>query len=344
MNGVIGFTLFTTGTTVVLYSIIPASAWVGIAILAVGILAIFESQKEKIARSGLKPYIPTWVNQYLTRHDLIDHMVLRIRENNTVQKFIRLVLIKVMDLSREEIVEVLAGIWPRFRDLSSHDGSLIEFTPDWFRRLYAGNLDKRTIDSRPHSGHYVTPELPCSPLDSVDDLDDFSPSSVATRHVIEDALSAPQRYDLYPLLMWIAEKRVRRGVSSAGPIMGRIFKQAVLPSIITAMIWRKFPRSQKPLSRLFALILLVYVVSITRGLPASCETVFKLLNLSYRRKNRLRRTTPTSGSLSAVMYALLEPLIPQINTTSVLTQHKNFVPCSPAPSQASTMEPALEHR
>ena len=342
MDGVIGSTLLFVGIAVVLVSIMPYTAWFGISLGMVGIMMVFETKKAKMMQNGLKLYIPTWVNEYLTRHDLIDHVVRKIRANDTIQKFMRLVLIKVVDLSREEIVEVLSGIWPRFRDLSNQDGSLIEFTPEWFRRIYSGQSLKKITTTR----SVVNTQLASTPdLDHSDDnLDDLSPSSVATRHVIDDALSSPQRYDLYPLLMWIAEKRVRRGLSTASPLVVKFFTRTVLPAILTTIIWRKFPKSRKPLSRFLLLLICVYLVSITRGLPAMpFERVFKFLNIAYRQKNRIRRTTPTTGSLGAVVYALIEPLIPVINTQSFVPVHKlkQVTPSSPAPSQASTMEPSI---
>ena len=340
IEGVIGTSLLFAGLAIALYSIMPTSAWIGVVLGSVGVGIMFETQKSKMMRNGLKLYIPSWINEYLTRQDLIEHVVAKIRANDTIQKFIRLILIKVVDLSRDEIVEVLAGIWPRFRDLSNHEGSLIEFTPDWFRRLYSGSVIKKIKQPRA----IASPELPCTPeLDHYEDnVDDLSPSSVATRHVIDDALAAPQRYELYPLLMWIAEKRVRKGVSSAGPIAAKFFKRALLPSIVTILLWKKLPKSRKPLSHLFVLLMFVYVVSITRGLPAvPFERVFKFLNISYRQPNRTRRTSPTTGSLGAVLYALLEPLIPTINTPPRQELKFYVTPSSPAPSQASTMEPSI---
>ena len=343
MNGVIGSTLFGAGIGLVLYSILPSMAWIGLFLAIMGSAVLFETQKTRFIRNGLKFYIPTWVNQYLTRHDLVEHLVRRIRENSAIQKVIRLVLIKVVDLSRDEIVEVLAGIWPGFRELSNHDSSLIDYTPDWFRNAYGGAAGKRM--QLPLGNSHSQPALPNSDShDAEENVDNLSPSSVATRHVIDDALSSPQRYDLYPLLMWIAEKRVRRGLSSTGPILGKFFTRTLLPAIVTILVWRKFPQSRRPLSRFFMLILFVYVVSVTRGLPAPFARIFNVLNLSYRRKNQVRRTTPTTGSIGSVIYAMIEPLIPVINMPPMIDfVHKvpphHVSPSSPAPSQASTMEP-----
>jgi hypothetical protein len=133
-------------------------------------------------------------------------------------------------------------------------------------------------------------------------------------------------------------------LSTASPLVGKFFTRTVLPAIFTTIIWRKYPKSRKPLSRFLFLLICVYLVSVTHGLPAMpFERLFKFLNIAYRQKNRIRRTTPTTGSLGAVVYALIEPLIPVINTQSLVPVHnlKHVTPSSPAPSQASTMEPSI---
>jgi hypothetical protein len=330
MNGVIGASLLGIGMIVVLYSIMPSTAWVGLLISSLGVAWMYQWQKDKLEKVGLRVYIPDWLNNFLTRPDVVDQIVLRIRENGIFHKVMRLLMIKTLDLSRDEIIEVLSGIWPRFRDLTDYNGSILQYTPNWFRNSY-GRSEKLNFpqDDR----------LPIE--DSFVIMDAASPS----QRVMNEALSSPSQYDLYPLLMWIAERRVRTGIDTARSVMKRSLKRIILPLLMLFVVYKRYPKSRRPLRSTLMVILLVYFVSITRGLRGGMvEEIFKFFGIPYRRLNPRGRqeSNPHNGSLTSVLYALIEPLVPIVGEVRPPTacDVKFLPPNSPAPSQAST---APEH-
>jgi len=336
MNGVIGISLLISGLMVVLYSIMPSTAWIGFLLSFIGAFSMYEWQKDKIRKSGIKVYIPDWMNDYLTRRDVVDQIVLHIRENGVFHKVVRLLMIKSLDLNREEVVEVLSGIWPRFRDLTNYEGSLIQFTPQWFQRIYGSPKQAASL-TRQESiiDHHESD-------DAFNVYDDATgDSSPISNRVINDALSCPNRYEIYPLIMWIAERRIRRGVSMIIPKIGKQIRNILLPIFIAFMVYSKFPKSRRSITRFVGLMMALYAISITRGLPYSSRHILDFFGIVHRIKRGGHMSTPYTGSLGNVVYALFEPLIPMIcpSNSNSSADYKYLPPSSPAPSQASTAPP-----
>lgn len=232
-----------------------------------------------------------------------------------------------MDLSRSEVVEVLSGVWPRFRDLSE-DRSLIQFAPVWFQQMYAPRKSLETLDEICEE-----PSRPVSPVGSVAAV----------------ALNAPNRStSLVPLLLWLAENRVRWAVSEGLPVVRRGLVRTVVPMVAIFFIYRTLPRSRRPISSALLVLLGLYLWSITKGLPESTERLFKLLRISLYRKSGEKRfkTSQNNGSIEAVLFALIEPFVPMINVSaqnlrrrlSLKSPHDFLPPSSPAMSQASTLD------
>jgi hypothetical protein len=308
--------LVTVGGLVVTYSMIPLFAWYGLISVCVGFLIYLDVLRERISMHGLKSYLPNIVNDYLTRKDLVDEFVKRLRENGAIPKMFRLMLIKWFDLTREEIVEVLTGIWPKFKELSE-EGALLHFTPKWFKRIYSPGVGKE-----------------CSQPDD---------SDLSVDVLYTEGPSTRGNYNILPLVLWLAENRVRWAMAEGLPVARRLTVRTMIPAVFIFLLWRKVPRTRTPLSGAFGMILFIYALSITRGLPASFERFFKLIRFAaYRRKGeRPYKTNQSNGSLAALMYAFVEPFVPVVNITSHPPIKKESIPKSPALSQASTIDQSV---
>ena len=310
-----GTGLVTCGILVFLYAVVPHTAWLGIFATLLGLVMLFELHKGRISKEGLQPYLPKSINDFLTRTDIVEMFVTKLRENGLVSKLARLMIVKWIDLSHDEIVDVLSGVWQPFRDLSQN-GTLLNLTPSWFRRVYSPKKPELTVEA---------------------EEDEFE--RVATYHD-----PTVEKLNLVPLVLWIAEGRIRAGLSTGLPMARRALLRALIPSIVIVVMWRRLPRSRKPLGALAALIFFLYVLSITRGLPAVAERLLMRMGITaFRRRNeRPFRTDHRTGNVQAVLYALVEPLIPVVNVAPPEGGPK-VVPNSPALSQASTHDPAGAH-
>lgn len=91
MNGVIGTSLIVGGLLITLYTLMPSGAWIGIFAICVGSLLVLERYRGVVLHKGLRQYLPVWVNEYLTRTDIVDEIVVKLRENGLVGKLTRLV-------------------------------------------------------------------------------------------------------------------------------------------------------------------------------------------------------------------------------------------------------------
>ena len=90
MNGVIGTSLIFGGFLIFLYTILPSTAWIGLIVICIGFVVTVDVYRGKILENGLKRYLPTWMNEYLTRTDIMDELVARLRNNGLFSKFARL--------------------------------------------------------------------------------------------------------------------------------------------------------------------------------------------------------------------------------------------------------------
>ena len=90
MNGVIATSLIFGGFLIFLYTVLPSAAWVGVIAISIGTLLTIDMYRIKILREGLRQYLPNSINDYLTRTDLVDELVVKLRENGFVSKFTRL--------------------------------------------------------------------------------------------------------------------------------------------------------------------------------------------------------------------------------------------------------------
>jgi hypothetical protein len=316
--------LITSGFLLVLYSVLPVNAWFGIMASSFGCLILLEIYRGRLEEGGLRIYLPDVVNDYLTRTDIVDQFVRKLRENRALPKMFRIMLIKWFDLRRDEIVEVLTGVWPRFRDLSE-DRTLLQFTPAWFRRIYS-------------------PSAKMGDKDGFEDADEFTlePLQIPTPR-FSDGPSSRGDYNLLPLVLWLAENRVRWAMTEGLPVARRIAVRTLVPALLVVIMWRRIPGSRKPLTGLFGLVLAAYVISITRGLPSSSERILKLLKLSlYRRRGeRPYKTNQSNGSMAALLYAFIEPFEPVVNIADP-REKVSHVSRSPALSQASTLDQTID--
>jgi hypothetical protein len=223
-------------------------------------------------------------------------------------------VVKWFELSRREIVDVLEGVWPKFRDLSD-DTTLLDLTPRWFKGMYDPLVQSDCTEE---------------PVG-----DDWSDQSTIL------APSPPHRRvqpNVAPLILWLTENRIRKGMSDHLPAVRRTLVRGGIPLIALFILWRKVPSLRRPMKGAGLIMTILYLVSISRGLPSFSERIFKVLNFSYykRRGERPFLTDKSSGSLAAVVYAVIEPFVPIVNVANVLP--KNNVARSPALSQASTLD------
>ena len=230
---------------------------------------------------------------------------------------------KWFELSRHETAVILEGVWPRFRDLSE-EVRLIDLTPRWFRGAYSPSKSLE-LDSD---------------LDTFD-LDEASPPHSSQAAPEESMVSfAPKRGEITPLMLWLAERRIRQGLAEGLPVVRRWTFRTLVPLVLLFLIWRRYPRSRRPIAGLSLLLSLVYVMSVSRGLPSGAERIFRALNFSWyrRRGERPFLTDQNSGSFKAVLYALVEPFVPVVNVSPNVCRKTVLMPRSPALSQASTQD------
>lgn len=345
MNGVIGKFLLLCGLVTFVYAITPTLAWFGLFMSSAGIFVLADAYREKISREGLRSFIPKWMDDYLTREDMVDQLVHWIRDNGTISKIARLMVIKVLDLSRDELVEVISGVWPEYRLMSSgghQTVTLMEIAPIWLRGMY---LPNRKMLTSPSHDRLMVPGTDSNPL-----LSQISPPTPRT----------PSTSTLMPLVFWLAEKRIRHTMDVGVPLAGKLVAKSVGVSALLIIIWRRFPRARKSLKVTLSLLFGLYLFSITRGLPAFTDSIFKYINFTYyqtlsaqRRRREDRKAAAgqvPSGSFERVMFALLEPLIPTVNVLDEPPNYQSIQSCKPAKmsslppsspswSQASTLEP-----
>lgn len=221
---------------------------------------------------------------------------------------------KWIDVSRHEAADILEGVWPGFRGLSE-DVSLLDLTPRWFKNLYSPR--KQIADQELETDDFVLDE----PL----------------HHCI---VPKKKRSDeITPLVLWLLEKRIRLGLTTGLPVARRLTFRTVIPLLTLILLWRKYPRTRRPMMGAGLALMLVYVISITRGLPGGSERIFQALSFSWyrRRGERQFNSDQTNGSMKAVLYALVEPFVPQVNAN--VYRKKLLHAQSPALSQASTEDP-----
>lgn len=195
-------------------------------------------------------------------------------------------MIKWMNLTRGEAVEVLSGVWPGFKGLSE-DKALVDFTPQWFKRIYAPESVEKEV---------------------------YQEISLGEEASVVSPRSAP---NLIPLLLWLAENRVRTTLTEHLPRVRRAMMRTVVPLAAVFFIYRTMPKTQKPISHMFLIVFIVYIWSITRGLPVMSESFFKTMGISLYRKKGERRfnTNQNNGNFSALLFALIEPFVPIINAS-----------------------------
>lgn len=231
-------------------------------------------------------------------------------------------------------MEVLSGVWPGFEELS-REGILLNFAPSWFKRLYypgkiAEAVDGIGVERRRIIVPTVNSTISRDSLHEDHSVDVFPPIRNKPRH------------ELTPLLLWLAENRIRQSLREGIPVIRDHFMKASIPVVGLILLWRRVPSSRNPLRVLIALLIGAYVVSLSRGLPASSEAFFKLLRIPLYRKRGYRpyRTDHSTGSVKALLYAVVEPFLPIVNdnTSSISALNKNPIPNSPAFSQASTLD------
>ena len=90
LGSFVGTTLFTAGLLIFLYSLIPFTGWVGILLCISGGVVLVEFTRVRILKHGLKGYLPAFVDEYMTRTDLVDLFVRVLRENGAISKMFRL--------------------------------------------------------------------------------------------------------------------------------------------------------------------------------------------------------------------------------------------------------------
>jgi hypothetical protein len=239
--------------------------------------------------------------------------------------------VKSFELSRNETAVVLEGVWPGFRDLSE-DVRLIDLTPRWFKGVY----------SPPKSL-----ELD-SDLDTFE-LDERSPSQSSNVGLQDGLISITQdrlprrTAPITPLMLWLAERRIRQGLSEGLPVVRKWTLRTIVPLVLLFLVWRRYPRSRRSITGLSLVFTFLYILSVSRGLPGGFEKILKAMNISwYRRQGERPFTTDqNTGSVKAVLYALVEPFVPIVNVSNVCKKPRTLVPHSPALSQASTQDHAV---
>ena len=238
------------------------------------------------------------------------------------------VVVKWFDLSRHETAVVLEGVWPRFRDLSE-DVRLIDLTPRWFKGVYSPS---KSLEAD-------------SELDTFE-LDAQSPShpSIIDHHdtlASQSSLGRDERVGhITPLMLWLAERRIRQSLSEGLPLVRRWTLRTLVPLFVLFLVWRRYPRSRRPITGMSFALAFVYMLSVSRGLPPGMERIFRALNFTWyrRRGERPFSTDQNNGSLKAVLYALIEPFVPIVNNGNVCKKLTHLPPRSPALSQASTQD------
>ena len=90
LGSLLGISLLTAGLLFFLYSTIPPVAWIGIFSFLAGLFVLAEVARVKVVKHGLMGYFPEFLNEYMTRTDLVDIFVTKLRENGAVAKMIRL--------------------------------------------------------------------------------------------------------------------------------------------------------------------------------------------------------------------------------------------------------------
>ena len=90
LGNFLGIGLLTAGLLVVLYSIMPSTAWVGVIFVAAGVFILGEIYRDTLSKRGLRAYLPKLVNDYLTRTDMVDEFVTTLRENGAIPKMFRI--------------------------------------------------------------------------------------------------------------------------------------------------------------------------------------------------------------------------------------------------------------
>jgi hypothetical protein len=78
------------GAVIVLLSVLPLSALNGFIILALGAILLYGEYRDRINKSGLRSMLPDSLNNFLTRTDFLEYLVLKIRENSVISKVSRL--------------------------------------------------------------------------------------------------------------------------------------------------------------------------------------------------------------------------------------------------------------
>lgn len=233
---------------------------------------------------------------------------------------------------------MLSGVWPGFKELS-REGMLLSLAPGWFKRLYLPRKEGRVeelIDLEPRSLRLVSPESNRS-------LDPHSHVSVDSHILQRLRRIGKPKHDITPLVLWLLESRVRLGMKEGLPVIRRQIIKSFVPAIILGLLWRRVPSSRNPLRVVLAMLLLTYIISLSRGLPPSAEKLFRFMHFSAYRKKGVRPfiTDQSSGSLKALLYAIVEPFLPVVNEAIVLKRKPEAVPNSPTFSQASTLDQSV---
>ena len=91
----LGICLLTAGILVVLYAVVPITAWIGLLFAAIGSVILTEIYRDAISKNGLRVYLPKLVNDYLTRTDMVETFVTKLRENGAIPKMFRIMRMSV---------------------------------------------------------------------------------------------------------------------------------------------------------------------------------------------------------------------------------------------------------
>jgi hypothetical protein len=209
---------------------------------------------------------------------------------------------------------------------------LISLAPAWFKRIYSPEISVDEYDAVLDSSTRFDPS------------ESFDSAEIHKFHVLHHAVADTGRryrhnHDLTPLLLWLAENRIRHAMADGLPLIRKQFLKASIPALVFYMMWCRVPRSRNSLRIFLFTLLSTYAVSVTKGLPASAEVLFKLVHFSAYRKRGIRPfiTNQSTGSVKALLYALVEPFLPIVNEPHSCTV-KPHLPHSPALSQASTLD------
>ena len=90
VNILFATTLVLTGISILLYTVLPSPAWSGILLSCFGFSLILSEYNSQLKSSGLKSFLPKFVNDFLQRNDFFDVFIHKLRDNAFMSKMSRL--------------------------------------------------------------------------------------------------------------------------------------------------------------------------------------------------------------------------------------------------------------